>query len=190
MFGDECRRTLAYQLESISELDAKSIAMFRTSIILGALLIAALSVLAETRPGTLHAVANWYTGVGLVALLVSSAVALLAHSASRVQTGVHPQHAFDVTTNEFTSRELESGLVVGYADWLQQNQRINMKKAALLTVSMIVLVAALVHLSLGLYAAVIDWYTPILALGGWVGLGLFAAASDLVGLFRRCGVFR
>ena len=184
MFGDECRRTLAYQLESISELDAKAVSVFRTTVLIGALFLAVLSVLAETSPQMLSALANRYTGLGLTTLLVSSSMAVLAHTASRLETGIHPQHFVDVSDAGYTPLELEWGLTAGYTHWLARNQRTNMKKAALLTGSMVVLVAALVHISLGVYVAVVDRHTVALVLVSWIGLGLFTAASDLAGQVR------
>lgn len=151
---EEGRRTIDKQNEILDSIDTKAARILRVNLVIVALLFTALSVAtgsqADPVQEVLPNVLNLYTGLGILALLLSTGLAALTYTASAVRIGVTGGSLRSIVFEGDTSdRKRLRGLTRSYAKWIEQNYRTNAFNAPLATLTLILLVYAVVLLVLG-----------------------------------------
>lgn len=173
---EEARRTLDAQLSTLDDIDAKAVAVFRLNVALAGLLFSALSFAAGSRVAGVAALLNPATGLGVALVVLSAAAAGLTYTVAGQQVGVGPAALRELRGDG--ERAFLAGLVDGYADWIGYNERTNVRKALLVTLSVVGTVAGVLALGVGVLAAFTDLFVApavgallvLIALGGLAGV--------------------
>lgn len=179
---DEARTTLDAQLAALDDIDAKALAVFRLDVALVGVLVSALSFAAESDATPAGAFLNPATGVGIALFAVSAAAAGLTYTTVGQHVGVGP--AGIERADGHSERAYLAALVDGYADWIRHNERVNVRKALLVTLSILGTLAGALALAVGTAFAVTG-QRLLPALGALTVLLAFAALAGLPGVLRR-----
>jgi hypothetical protein len=179
---EEARRTLDAQLSTLDDIDSKSVAVFRLNVALAGLLVSALSFAARGGPVAPTALLNPVTGVGALLFVLSAALAALAYTVTGQQVGAGPNGLGDATG--LSERAFLERLVGSYAAWIRYNERTNVQKALLVTLSVLGTVAGTLALAAGALVAFIDAVTLPVA-GVAIGLLLVAGLALVADHLRR-----
>lgn len=176
---EEGRHTLESQLNSLNDIDSKAISILRVNVLLMGLLFTAASFVADSR-FNLSALDNFAFSVGVVSLLLSSALAALTYTASDSEVGIEGQKINEVIQSNLTEKEFELAAAQSHVRWIWFNNRTNVINAPLITLTNILLVIALAHLGLGAYIAIDGTHTAGVTVVMWVFLLIFIAASNII----------
>lgn len=179
---DEARRTLDAQLSTLDDIDAKAVAVFRLNVALAGLLFSALSFAAGSRVAAVAALLNPVTGLGVALFVLSAAAAGLTYTVAGQQVGVGPDALRELGAD--SERAFLAGLVDGYADWIGYNERTNVRKALLVTLSVVGTVAGVLALGVGTLAAFTDLFLAP-AVGAILVLLAFGGLAGVPGQLRR-----
>jgi hypothetical protein len=179
---EEAQRTLDAQLSTLDDIDSKAVTVFRLNVALAGLLFSALSFAAGSRVAAVAALLNPATGLGVALFVLSAAAAGLTYTVAGQQVGVGPDDLRGVGSG--SERAFLTGLVDGYAGWIDYNERTNVRKALLVTLAVVGTVAGALALGVGALAAFTDLLVaPIV--GAVLALVAFAGLAGLPGQLRR-----
>jgi hypothetical protein len=176
---EESKTTLEYQIQSLDDIDSKAISVLRVNVLLIGLLFTAASFVADSSL-TLSALDNPALYVGILSLLLSSAVATLTYTASDSEVGIEEGKIGEVIESDLTEKEFELAVAHSHRRWIWFNNRTNVLNAPLITLTNIFLIIGLSHLGLGAYLALDGSFPYIAAIGTWALLIGFIAASSIV----------
>lgn len=176
---EESKTTLEYQIQSLDDIDSKAISVLRVNVLLIGLLFTAASFVADSNL-TLSALDNPALYIGILSLLLSSALATLTYTASDAEVGIEEGKIGEVIASDLTEKEFELAVAHSHRRWIWFNNRTNVINAPLITLTNILLIIGLSHLGLGAYLALDGGYPFIAAIGTWVLLVVFIAASNVI----------
>ncbi|MFC7156489.1 hypothetical protein ACFQPA_13650 [Halomarina halobia] len=181
---EEARRTVDDQIQTLTDIDSKAIAILRLDGVLLGLILTGLSIIARTDQVGFDIVANTYTIFGAVALLLSIASGALTYNASDYRAGISAADVVDLVEVEYTLEGVHQGLALGYAEFIEKNFRTNITNALGITLTIYLTVAALAFFVLGVVEAAVG--VGILTDGAVaIGLLLLAKWSGMLTQFRR-----
>ena len=176
---EEGRTTLQYQIESLNDIDSKAISILRVNVLLIGLLLTAASFVADSQ-FNLSALDNFAFYVGVFSLLLSSALATLTYTASDTEVGIESGKINEVIESDLTEEEFELAAAQSHSRWIWFNNKTNVINAPLITLTNIFLIVGLSHLGLGVYIALDGSYSLVMAVGTWILLLIFIAASNIL----------
>lgn len=176
---EESKQTLEYQLQSLNDIDSKAISILRVNVVLIGLLLTAVSFVADSN-FPLTALDNFAFYIGIISLLLSSALAALTYTASDTEVGIPSQKVDEVIQSDLTETEFELAAAQSHVRWIWFNNRTNVINAPLITLTNILLVIALAHLSLGVYIAFNGGHVHLITGGMWTVLLIFILASNIL----------
>lgn len=176
---EESKTTLEYQIQSLDDIDSKAISILRVNVLLIGLLFTAASFVADSSL-SLSVLDNPALYVGVLSLLLSSALATLTYTASDTEVGIEEGKIGEVIESDLTEKEFELAVAQSHRRWIWFNNRTNVLNAPLITLTNIFLIIGLSHLGLGAYLALHGGYPCIAAIGTWILLIIFIAASSIV----------
>mgnify|MGYP000716376277 CR=1 FL=1 len=148
---EEARRTLDAQLSTLDDIDAKALSVFRLNVGLVGVLLSALSFAAASDTAAVVAVLNPAVGTGVGLFVLSAAAAGLTYATAGQRVGADPGGLEGM--GDRSEADALAHLVDGYADWIRRNQRINLRKALLVTLAILGTVAGTLALGVGVVAA-------------------------------------
>lgn len=154
---EEARRTVDKQNEVLNNIDDKAARILRINLVVIGLLLTGLSVATRNDGGQsesvrelLPAVANIYTELGVLALLLSTALAALTYTASVSRIGLSGNSLRQIVfEGNAPDRKRLRGLANSYASWIESNYKTNAYNAPLATGTLLLLVYAVTFLVLG-----------------------------------------
>jgi hypothetical protein len=175
---EEGRTALDGQLATLDAIDSKAHSILQVNVALATLVFTALAIPAGFDREAAAAFANPYSIAGFLALALSAALAGLLYTATSRYGGLGPDALDRAVEDGLSESEFDARLVASYATWLRANRRTNARKAPLVTLSVLLLVAAVAGLGLGAVDAL--WTVPLsLLLATLLGLTLLGAVSGL-----------
>lgn len=180
----EAHRTLDHQLAALDDMDSKAMAIMRVNIVLLGLILTLLSLAADDRivEAELQYVTgltNSYMFIGVLALLSSTSLGALTYTASDSDIGIESEKIHAVIDAGLTEREFEIAATQSYGYWIRHNRRTNKLNAPLVTLTSVLVIIALAHLSLAVYVAFIDRGTYLLAALTWMLLFVLVIIAGL-----------
>lgn len=182
---EEAHRTLDAQLGTLDDLDRKAISVFRLDIAVIGVLLSALSLVATLEAATVQSFFTIWTGGGVGLYVLSAIAAGLTYIAGGHRVGASPAGLERAATlSEAAYREW---VVSGYSDWIRANDRVNTRKALLVTVAVIGAVAGTVALGVGVSVAVTDRVVGPAVVGAGAVIGFSLLAGLPTQLRRRFG---
>jgi len=163
---EEAHRTIDSQIQTLDDIDSKAARLLRLNLILLGIVLTGLSLAAPAESGTNVPIAyadlaNRYNVAGVILLLFSTGVAAVTYTASSLQAGAGPEDLKQMINNDYSDRENLEGLVESYAEWIQYNYTVNAKNAPLGTLTLLLLILAMVAFSLGVKNAIsgtVEWW--------------------------------
>lgn len=175
----EAEQTLERQLNALDDVDTKAMRILRVNVVLVGLLLTAASLATDSNHVAIREFHNPYTVIGLGSLLASTALAAFTYTASDTEVGIDPRTIQESIEADLTEREFEIGAAQSYAHWIDFNDSTNVRNAPFITSTILLAVAALSHLSIGIYVALVDEYTVVFVAVAWVGLLALGFSSGL-----------
>lgn len=178
----EARETLEAQLSTLDDIDEKALSVFRLDVAVVGVLLSVLSFAATSEAVAAGAFLNVATGASVALFVLSAAAAGLTYMAAGHVVGVGPSEL--ALADERSEREYLVGLLESYAEWIRANERTNLRKALLMTLSLLGTVAGVLALGVGIVAG----FTGAIGLPAVVALLvvlLLSALADLHGQLRR-----
>jgi len=169
---EEARATLDAQRQTLDDIDDKALSLFRLDVAVVSLLVSALSVAVGVESVVVPSLGPAF-GVAGGLFVLSAATAGLTYAAGGQQVGAGPGGLRAASGR--SERQLLSWLVDGYADWIAYNERTNVRKALLVTLSALGTVAGTLALGVGTLTAV-------------TGQRLLPAAAAVAVLFVLAGL--
>jgi hypothetical protein len=189
---EEAHRTVDYQVETLNDIDTKAAKVLRLNLLLLGIVLTGLSLVANNADSggaidssVFRRLGNVYVELGLLCLLVSTALAALTYTASSMREGMSGRDINDLLTNEYSDRENLYGIVDSYSRWMQYNFKINTRNAPLGTSTLLFLVYGIVALSLGVFEAAFASVTVVHVLVALISVGVFTWRTGIVGQIQR-----
>lgn len=163
---EEAHRTIDNQIETLDDIDAKAARILRINLVLLGILLTGLSIAVPSggmggAPVSYGDLANGYNYAGVLCLLLPTGVAAVTYTSASLQAGIGPAGLREILDNDYTDRQNLAGLVDSYADWIEYNYRVNARNAPLGTLTLLLLVASIVSVTLGVKKAitgVVKWW--------------------------------
>jgi len=112
--------------------------------------------------------------------LISSAVAALTYTASDSEVGIEADKIPTVIESDLSGEEFELAVAQSHSRWIWFNNKTNVINAPLITLTNILLVVSLFHLSLGAYIGLVGWQSWLVTSGVWVFLIAFILSSNIL----------
>jgi len=176
---EEGRRTLDAQLDSLDDIDTKAVAILRINVLLVGLLFTAASFIANSDL-ELTIFDNWAFYTGVISLLLSSALATLTYTASTSEVGIGGDKISNVIDAGLTKKQFELAVAQSQIYWISFNDKTNLINAPLITLTNLLLVISLFHLSLGFYIGLGGEHTEIIGWVMWVLLIIIILSSNII----------
>lgn len=154
--NQQARKTVDTQIRNLGDIDTRAARILRLNAVLVGLILTALSATARLVSLETASILNVYVGTGVVLLLVSTGVAGVLYTASRLRVGVTPEDLVTTLEEDLDHRELQLVLAKSYAAWIEYNARAELQSTFFLTMSVLLVVASLAYLSLGVYAVLVS----------------------------------
>lgn len=115
----EARETVAGQREILNDVDEKASRILRLNVLLLGVAISALSIVVRLQVpearSMLESLVNVYTRLGIVGLVLSTALAAWTYTASEMDVGLDHENVRRLLEAEFSSSEYRELLVKNYA---------------------------------------------------------------------------
>lgn len=177
----EVRETVAEQVAWLREIDDKAMRTLRFNAILLGLVVPGFSAAFKFGLVTeMRAFYTLHTVLGVVALVASTALAGLTYTSSSIEAGVSSEDVRTARRRGLTDEEVRDVLLTSYVEWIQSNQKTVRWNAILVTLTVLLTIAAFVSLALGIASAILGSIPAVVTYSTYVGLTLVAVASQLV----------
>lgn len=178
---EEVRETVAGQVAWLREIDDKAMRTLRFNAILLGLVVPGFSATIKFGLVTeMRAFYTLHTVLGIVALVVSTALAGLTYTSSSIEAGVSSEDVRTARRRELTDEEVRDVLLTSYVEWIQSNQKTVRWNTILVTLTVLLTIVAVVSLTLGIASAIVGSTPAVVTYSAYVGLTLVAVASQLV----------
>ena len=121
--NEQARKTVDAQIRNLGDVDTRAAQILRLNAILVGLVLTALSVTARLAGLQTASLLNVHVGTGVALLLVSTGVAGVLYTASRLRVGVTPEDVVTALEEDLNHDELQLVLAKSYAAWIEYNTR-------------------------------------------------------------------
>lgn len=189
---EEARRTIDKQNEVLNNIDDKAARILRINLVIVGLLTTGLSI--SIGDGTsqsdsvrelLPDILNIYTELGMLSLLLSTALAALTYTASASRIGLTGGGLKKmIFEGDAPDRKRLRGLIDSYSTWIERNYRTNAYNAPLATATLLLLVYAVTLLVLG-GIETIRGVQSLEITGAVIFLGLFTYSTGIISQVKR-----
>ena len=146
----EVRAVLDHQIRTFDDLDSKAMRTARLTGVLLGFILTGVTFLAREGTPALAPYLNWFSFLGVGALLLSIVVALLTYTLSYAETGVGPDGVERLVRERYSETEWLVLLLRSEAKWMRANNRRQAVNANLLTASHAVLIVGILLLTAGI----------------------------------------
>lgn len=187
---EEARATVDHQIRTINDVDVEAVRILRANVVLAGLVLTGVSLVVRSGREVGATVLNGYLVSGLGFLLFSTALAAVTYTASSMQPGIGPDDLRSILHSNYSADQVRTGLIEGYAHWMEFDRATNVRDAPLLTATIVLLAWALGFVGAGVVVAFrgpvpwyVHWSVPILLLA-------FTASTGLYGQVRRWRALR
>lgn len=151
---EEAHRTVEGQTEWIREIDSKAMKTLRFNTILLGLVVPAFSF--AVKHGVVDSITAFYTihtKLGITALVVSTAFAGVTYTSSSIEAGISSSDIRTAHKKELVDKQVHDTVVNSYKSWIESNRKTIFWNTILVTVTILLMIYALVFLSLGVASA-------------------------------------
>lgn len=177
---DEGRRTVDHQLDTLDDIDTKAMKILRVNILLVGFILTAFTFgVEEFDTEAVLQFGNEFVGIGISALLISSALAAFVYTASDTEAGMKYSYIHKAIDADLTNEEFEIGAANSYANWIEFNDETIIRNAPIITLTSFLVIVGIVNLSIGVYRGLDGAYPWLIGL---------AANLSLVGLALKTGI--
>lgn len=177
--SEEARETINNQLDTLDDIDAKAMSILRLNVLLVGVILTAVSVAVEIDAVVLGELNNGYVAIGVGSLVLSTALAAITYTSSDSEVGIDGESIRAAVDASLDEEEFEAATAQSYAAWIEFNDRTNVMNAPVITLTMLLVVIGLVHLAIGVYAAVGGANTNLVVVVSWVLMGPIVYASNV-----------
>ena len=182
----EAQRTLDHQLAALDDIDSKAISILRVNTLVIGLVLSVTSILTDSsNEFSVGSFYNVYMFAGVAVFLLSSMVAAATYTASDAIVGFSDETIHGVIDADLAADEFEVGAASSYGHWIAFNDVTNIKNAPLITITAGLMILGILNLSLGVYSAVIDQWTPVIAGGAYLAYAVILYFTGLTKQVRR-----
>lgn len=164
----EGRQTVDNLNSGLSNIDTKASKLMRVNIVVAGLLLSAFSFASKSPHINVESFINSFSISGLVVLVSSIVAAGSTYSAAESRVGVSSDTIRKLVTSNIDQTEVDRGLAKAYARWIDINRRANVKNAFYLSITILLVLASVVLLSIGVFVGTVGT-----SLSGYLRLGLW-----------------
>ena len=185
---EEGRATISEQVQNLRNIDSKAAKLLRLNLIIISVAPSILSLAVQTTDSlNISIFINNYTVFGLLCLLLSTGLAALTYTSSDLQTGVGNDDLQQILEGDYEEEVVLEGLVDAYGDWIEFNTQTTIRNAPYVTLTVLLVVAAITSFSLGLLEAAssVPIYADLLAIGGFIILAKLAGLPRQISRWRK-----
>jgi uncharacterized oligopeptide transporter (OPT) family protein len=154
---EEARRFLDEQLSSIDNVDGKAIQLFQLVTVLVGVMLSALSFVYRGREAAAAELLNPFTLGGLAFLVGAMAAAAVTYATGEYHAGIGADDLRWIVDEGYPDDEFRRGLyedlLVGYADWIESNQRANQRQSVFITATILTIIYGIASLAVGVVVA-------------------------------------
>ncbi len=150
----EAHRTVEGQIEWIREIDSKAMRTLRFNTILLGLIVPAFSF--AVKYGVVDSISAFYTihtKVGIISLVASTAFAGVTYTSSSIEAGISSKDIRTAHKRELVDKEVHDTVINSYKNWIESNRETIFWNTILVTITILLMIYALVFLSLGIASA-------------------------------------
>lgn len=182
---NEARDTVDAQATTLQDIDTKASRILRVNVLLIGILVSALSIAAQGGSGDGSLAANVspfinvYSKLGIASLVLSTAFAGTTYTASELDVGIGADNLAAILQADFSKSEVEELVVKNYIARINFNHSTNVRNIPLIQLTILLVIAAVVLLSLSVYEAIVGPVPTWLLVGS---SGLFVAVLVIAGL--------
>ena len=151
---DEMRLTFESQVERLQEIDSKAIEILKANLLLIGIFVTGISILVQTGV-EFGSFINIFTVFAGVLLLLSTALAGVTYTSSNIRGGVDAQALEATLEAEYTDEEFAEALASSYGRWIEYNSGVIAVNDILVTVTVLLVIDALVYLVAGIVVGVL-----------------------------------
>ena len=149
----EAQRFLDEQLSSIDNVDGKAIQLFQVVTVLVGVLLSLLSFVYEGREAAAVGLLNPFTLAGIAVLAGAMAAAAVTVSTGEYHAGIGAEDLRWIAEEGYEDGEFRRGLyedlLIGYADWIEANQRSNQRQGVFITTTILAIIYGVALLAVG-----------------------------------------
>lgn len=184
---EEARQTIDEQTATLSDIDEKSIQIFRINLIVASILVTGLSIAISSDSLSSGALLTPYTTIGGTLLLISTILSATTYTSTAEKIGIAKEAIDNNILNQKYDYDLvEEEIALKYGQMIRYNFKKNASNALLFTLTLIAAVASIVYLTIG----IVEIYNPktikpsinLIVFGFFV---LFGKTSGLYGTTHR-----
>lgn len=176
---DESSKTISHQLDAQDDYDRTAISIVRLNGVLLSLIVGLVVVSVHLDQVTATDIANEFTAVGILALLVSSITGAWVVTLSKYIVGIDTETIEQVMDADLREEEFSVLLAQSYAHWIEHNDDLMMKNTPLLSLTILLFVSGLASFALGAYAAFVGEYAGHLGVAVLLLILVFAWMDSL-----------
>lgn len=151
---DEMRLTFESQVERLREIDNKAIEILKANLLLIGIFVTGISILVQTGV-EFGSYINVYTVFAGLLLLLSTALAGVTYTSSNIRGGIDGQSLEATLEAGYTDDEFAEALASSYGNWIEYNAGVIAVNDILITVTVLLVIDALVYLVAGVVAGVL-----------------------------------
>lgn len=183
---NEARETVDQQIDTSDDIDTKASRILRLNVLLISALLTVVSLSVRADFLSANDVLNPYSAIGIACLIFSTGFAGLTYTASDLEVGIAYQEVRELLDSDASLRNYREELVYGYANWMEFNDKTNIRNAPLITTTILFVIYAVSFLTIGVAEAVTDsGFPPIVLLGTVAMLLILTYFSGIVEQSRR-----
>lgn len=167
----EAHRTIEGQVDWIREIDEKATKTLRFNTILLGLIVPALSFAVQYEiVSEIRAFYTLHIALGVVCLLGSTALAGVTYTSSNIEAGVSSSDIRTAKSENLSDKEIHDTLIDSYEQWIESNRSTIFWNTILITLTILLMISALVFLSLGVASTLLGGLPENIRYGAYVGL--------------------
>jgi len=158
---DEAQDTVSAQEQTLQDIDTKASKILRVNVLLLGILVSALSLAAQngSADGSVSSsvapFVNLYSKLGVTSLVLSTAFAGMTYTASELDVGLSSENLAAVLQADFAKEDVDELLVKNYIIRINFNRSTNIRNIPLIQTTILLVIAAVVLFTLGVYDAVV-----------------------------------
>lgn len=148
----ELRATFEAQVERLREIDNKAIEILKANLLVIGVFATGISILVQTEI-EVAAFVNPFTAVAGALLLCSTALAGITYTSSNLRGGLDAGAVEAIRDGAFSEEEIADALARSYGRWIAYNAEVTAVNDVLITITVLLVVDALIYLVAGIVVA-------------------------------------
>lgn len=153
---NEARETVDQQISVSDDIDNKASQLLRINVLIVSAILTIVSISVRTDLLTIDDVLNPYSVTGIACLIFSTAFAGLTYTASDLEVGIAYREVREILKEDYSPQRYHEELVYGYANWMEFNDKTNIRNAPLITITILFVIYGISFLGISVAEAITD----------------------------------